>query len=120
MYRFLYFCILLKINITEERTMSTRNLSRITIDIRKEFHKKLKTRAAILGKSMRELVIEALELSQECLNSDHMPNKITIKAIKDAEKGKGLIRGKEAEKLTKKLGLKSARTHLLETFYKRY
>ncbi len=42
--------------------MSTKTtLSRMTIDLPKEDHKRLKAIAAILGKSMRELVLEAVE-----------------------------------------------------------
>jgi hypothetical protein len=36
-------------------------LSRMTIDLSKEEHKKLKAIAALMGKSMRELVIESLQ-----------------------------------------------------------
>jgi len=38
-----------------------KKLSRITLDIPQEDHKKLKTIAAVLGKSMRELIIESLQ-----------------------------------------------------------
>ena len=42
--------------------MATKNnLSRMTIDISKEEHRQLKAIAAMLGKSMRELVIESLK-----------------------------------------------------------
>lgn len=42
--------------------MSTKSeLSRITIDIPKEDHKRLKALAALEGKSMRELIIESIE-----------------------------------------------------------
>lgn len=42
--------------------MSTKNdLSRITIDIPKEDHKRLKALAALEGKSMREIIIESIE-----------------------------------------------------------
>jgi type I restriction-modification system DNA methylase subunit len=36
-------------------------LSRITIDLRKEDHKRLKALAALEGKSMRELILESIE-----------------------------------------------------------
>ncbi len=81
------------------------DLSRITIDIPKEAHRRLKSRAALLGKSMREVILEALELTEECLYSEHIPNKKTLKAIKDAEDGKGLVKGKKAEAFSKKFGL---------------
>ncbi len=79
-----------------------RELSRITIDIPKEDHKKLKAMAAILGKSMREIVIESIE---EHLYSSKTPNKTTLKAIADAHKGKGLTTAKDAEDLFEKLGI---------------
>ena len=86
--------------------MSTKiELSRITIDIPKMDHKRLKAMAALRGKSMRELVLEAIESIEECTLSSHLPNKKTIKAINDAKTEKNLIRGKAAIKASKKLGL---------------
>lgn len=41
--------------------MKKRNLSRITIDIPEEDHKDFKILAAILGKSMRDLVVESIQ-----------------------------------------------------------
>jgi antitoxin component of RelBE/YafQ-DinJ toxin-antitoxin module len=83
--------------------MSTKNeLSRITIDIPKLDHKKLKAMAAILGKSMQTIVRELIE---ECLKSSHYPNKTTIKAIKDAQAGKGLVKSDSLDDLFKKLGI---------------
>ncbi len=79
-----------------------KELSRITIDIPKEDHKKLKAMAAILGKCMREIVIESLK---EQLNGSKIPNKKTLKVIADAHKGKGLTTAKDAEDLFEKLGL---------------
>ncbi len=83
--------------------MITKNdLSRITIDIPKESHKKLKAMAAILGKSMREIVIESIE--KNLLNTKN-PNKKTLQAIKNVEKKKGLVKAKDASDLFKKLGI---------------
>lgn len=73
--------------------------------IPKETHRKLKSRAALLGKSMRELILESLEATEECLNSDHIPNKKTVQAIKDTQNKKGLIREKRAEAISKKLDI---------------
>jgi len=39
------------------------DLLRITLDIPKKIHRQLKARAAILGKSMRTIILEALELT---------------------------------------------------------
>ena len=81
--------------------MKTKNdLSRITIDIPKKNHKKLKTMAVFLGKSMRQLVIESIErylLKQ--------PNRKTLKAIKAVEKNKGLVNVKDTEDLFRKLDM---------------
>lgn len=85
-------------------TKATNNLSRITIDLSKEAHKKLKTQAAIQGRSMRELILEAIELIDDCPYS-HIPNAETLKSMEDTEKGIGLIQGKEADEISKKLGL---------------
>ncbi|MCX5922339.1 MAG: hypothetical protein NTX86_03355 [Candidatus Dependentiae bacterium] len=86
--------------------MKTRSdLSRITIDIPLIDHKRLKATAALLGKSMRELVLEAIESIEECALSDHIPNKKTLKSFKDIEEKKDLIKGKEAEAISKKLGI---------------
>jgi len=79
-------------------------LSRITIDIPKIDHQRLKAMAALRGKSMREIILEAIESIEECALSSHLPNKKTIKAIKDADSEKNLIKGKEALKASKKLG----------------
>ena len=83
--------------------MNTRNdLSRITIDIPKESHKRLKAMAAILGKSMREIIIESIE---EHLYGADSPNKDTLKTIEKVEKKKDLIEATDAEDLFKKLGI---------------
>jgi hypothetical protein len=80
--------------------MSARHeLSRITIDIPKVDHKKLKALAAVMGKSMRELVLESIASR---LQGGQVPNKKTKKAIADIEKGKGLIEVKDVEALFKK------------------
>ena len=80
------------------------DLSRIIIELPKEQHRKLKSRAAILGKSMREVILEALEATDVCLQSDHYPNKETQKSFKNIEEGKNLTEIGLSE-LTKKLGI---------------
>ena len=86
-------------------------LSRITIDIPTNLHKKFKALAAHEGKTMREMVVEYIsdQLStdhtiQECQLS-HIPNAKTRKAIENTKKGKNLVRAKDAKDLLKKLGL---------------
>jgi len=78
------------------------NLSRMTIDIPKEDHKRLKALAAVLGKSMRKIIIEWI---QENLYSSNTPNAKTLKAIKQVEQGENLIEGDNMEDLFKKMGI---------------
>lgn len=55
-------------------------LSRITIDMPKVMHKKLKAIAALNGKSMRDVVIEAVE---QFLHTSHKLNEETRRVIED-------------------------------------
>ncbi len=84
--------------------MSTKNhpLSRMTLDIPAEDHKRLKALAAVLGKSMREIVAEWIHGN---LYSENTPNAETLKAIENIEKGKDLIKSKDAEDMFRKLGI---------------
>jgi ribosomal 50S subunit-associated protein YjgA (DUF615 family) len=77
-------------------------LSRITIDISEKSHKRLKALAAILGKSMREIVVESIE---ERLSAAPVPNKETCAALRDAQQRKGLLEAKDAEDFFRKLGI---------------
>jgi len=71
--------------------MSKENLSRLTIDIPKKHHIKLKSIALITEKSMREIIIDAIEsIDLKCLNNKHLPNKETLKSIDNIKKGKNL------------------------------
>jgi hypothetical protein len=78
------------------------HLSRMTLDIPEEDHKRLKALAAVLGKSMRELVINWIH---EHLYSANVPNKATLKAIESVEKGHNLTEANDAEDLFRKLGI---------------
>ncbi len=79
-----------------------KELSRITIDIPVADHKRLKALAAILGKSMRDIVMDAIA---EYLSKVKIPNKKTLQAIVDMEEGKNLIHAEDAQDLFKKLGI---------------
>lgn len=86
--------------------MRTKNeLSRITIEIPKTEHKKLKARAAVLGKSMKEIILDLIKKNNECIYSDHKPNKETLKSLKNIEEGKNLTKIENLDALSKKLGL---------------
>lgn len=83
--------------------MSTRNtMSRMTIDIPAEDHRRLKALAAVLDKSMRELVADWIHGN---LYADNTPNAKTLKAIESFEKGKGIVQAKDAKDLFKKLDI---------------
>ncbi len=61
--------------------MSTKNeLSRITIDLPKEDHKKLKALAAITDKSMRDVVVE---LINDYINNVSAADKRVLKAMQN-------------------------------------
>lgn len=76
--------------------------SRMTIDVPKEDHKRLKALAALLGKSMREIISEWIH---EHLYSSNNPNAETLDAIKQIENGENLIESDNIEDLFKKLGI---------------
>jgi ParD-like antitoxin of type II ParDE toxin-antitoxin system len=78
------------------------HISRMTLDIPEEDHKRLKALAAILGKSMREIVANWIH---EHLYSANMPNKETLKAMESIEKGRDLVEADDAEDLFRKLGI---------------
>jgi predicted DNA-binding protein len=83
--------------------MSVRSdVSRMTIDIPKKSHKQLKALSVVLGKSMREIVIESIE---DYLHSVKLPNKETLKAIEAVENGTDIAKAKNLEDLFKKLGI---------------
>ena len=89
-----------------------RELSRITLDIPASIHKKFKSFAAKKGKSMREIMVDLIELQlslsskneEECPYS-HEPNAETKRSLENIEKGKNLVRAKDTKDLLKKLGL---------------
>lgn len=81
-------------------------ITRLTIDIPTNEHKKLKSIAALTGKSMKEVLLQALEyVDIECLTSDHIPNFETIKAIEKVQRGEDLVKAKDINDLFKKLGI---------------
>lgn len=82
--------------------MSHSKMCRMTIDVPAEDHTRLKALAAVLGMSMRELILGWM---QEHLYSSNSPNKETLNAIENIEKGKNLVEAKDAEDLFRKLGI---------------
>lgn len=86
------------------------NLSRLTADIPKEHHIKLKSIAVLTGKSIREILINAIDSIKledlECASSDHIPNKETQKRFEDVKNKKNIKEAEDLVDLLKKLGLK--------------
>jgi ribosomal 50S subunit-associated protein YjgA (DUF615 family) len=79
-----------------------KELSRITIDIPLANHRRLKALAAILGKSMRDIVVDSIEQHLEKIK---VPNKKTLEAIANIEAKKDLVEAKSIEDIFKKLGI---------------
>ena len=86
---------------THRNTESQTELSRLTIDISKKTHTRLKAMAALQGKSMREYVSDLIR--QAVYNK--VPNRETLKAIADVEKDKDLVKAKDAIDLFDKLDI---------------
>ncbi len=83
-------------------------MSRITIDIPTVDHKRLKAIAAILGKTMRDIVVISIEEHLHKVKlpgKEKKPNKKTLEAMRNIEEGKNLVEAKDAEDLFKKLGI---------------
>jgi hypothetical protein len=77
-------------------------MSRMTIDVPEEDNIRIKALAAVMGKSMRELIIEWIH---EHLYSKNSPNAQTLEAIKQIERGENLVHNDNIDDLFKKLGI---------------
>ena len=77
------------------------DFSRVTIDIPKADHKRLKAQAAIMGKSMKDIILEGINI----VLCNNIPNAETRKVIEEIEKGKGLKKSKSLDDLFDKLGI---------------
>ena len=78
------------------------NHTRITIDMPKDDHKRLKMMTAMLGISMREAICGWIHSN---LHQYDRPNEETLQAIEDIESGKDLFRCENLEELYMKLGI---------------
>ena len=83
-------------------------VSRITLDLPKDLHKKFKAFAASKGMSMREILANYIDRQLEAQPEEECPyrhtlSQKTIKAIKDSYNKKNLIECKDLEDLKKKL-----------------
>ena len=75
------------------------DLSRITIDIKRVDHKRLKALAAVLGKSMRELVSDSI---QDLLSDTRCFNEETIKTMEETTKRVDLVSAEDVDDLFEK------------------
>jgi len=75
---------------------------RMTIDMDKTVHKKLKTLAAMEGRSMREVVVE---LIHDLLREPRFLNDETLRAIDEVAKRRNLTSAENADDLFEKLGV---------------
>lgn len=88
------------------KIMNSKNeTTRLTIDIPKNVHKRLKTVSAVSGKSMKQILIDSFNAMNICLESEHIPNKVTEKAIKRSKEKKNLVKAEDMKDLFKKLGI---------------
>ncbi len=86
---------------THKDSGSQTDISRLTIDITKKTHKRLKAMAALQGKSMREYVSDLIKQAVY----KRIPNEETLKAIAETEEGKDLVEAEDALDLFDKLGI---------------
>lgn len=87
--------------------METKNTFRFTIDLPKEEHKRLKTMSALSGKSMRDIIVEALNTfykGQEYLHSNN-PNAETRQILDEIKRDEGLIKCNSLGDLFNKLDI---------------
>jgi hypothetical protein len=80
---------------------------RVSVDLPRDFHRKVKSFAAHQGKSMREIVLESLTRSMEeadilCLH-DHTPNERLERVLKNVAEDKNLVECKNIDDLFRKL-----------------
>lgn len=54
---------------------------------------------------MKDVILDMIKISEFCVESSHIPNKETVKSIKNIESGKNITEIKSLEALAKKFGL---------------
>jgi len=74
--------------------------ARLTIDLPKTEHRRLKMAASMMGTTMKELVIMSVEEFMQ-----RKPNKVTVRAIKQSEAGKNLKKFDSLDDLFEDLGI---------------
>lgn len=82
--------------------MATHDYTRMSIDVPKKEHRKLKVIAAMRGVSMKQIILEAL--SQK-LYSDNVPNAETERVLRESDEGKNLTTCKDFNDFRSQLGI---------------
>ena len=82
--------------------MATHDYTRMSIDVPKKEHRKLKVLAAMRGVSMKQIILEAL--SQE-LYSDNVPNAETERVMREADEGKNVTSFEDFNEMRSHLGI---------------
>lgn len=78
----------------------TAKTSRLTIDLPKADHKRLKMAASMMGTTMKSLILMSVEEFMQ-----RKPNKVTLKALKQSEAGKNLKKFNSLDDLFEDLGI---------------
>lgn len=89
--------------------MNTKSdLAQIILTLPKEEHKKFKSNVAAMGKTMKQVLLEAIESinKQECPYENLPFNKETESALKNILENKNLVKVKNVKELFKKAGIK--------------
>jgi hypothetical protein len=79
--------------------MSTKT-ARLIIDMPKSEHRRLKMAASIMGTTIKDLVLMSVDEFMQ-----KKPNKVTLKAIRQSETGKGLKKFKNLDQLFEDLNI---------------
>ena len=86
----------------KEQNMTMNKMFRMTIDMPREDHTRLKAISALKGITMRELILSSV---REKIQHATDGKEATIEAIKNAKEGKNLVECVDARDLFKKLGI---------------
>jgi len=90
--------------VRKEKFMTTKNITRLSIDLPSEDHKKLKMITTYLGLSIRDYVIQCV---YEHMKTDaaNVINKLTEKTFQKTDQNEDIIKANDASDLFKKLGI---------------
>jgi antitoxin component of RelBE/YafQ-DinJ toxin-antitoxin module len=73
--------------------------ARLTIDLPKAEHRRLKMAASMMGTTMKDLVLMSVDEFMQ-----RKPNKVTLKAMKQSEMGRGIKKFNNLDEMFEDLG----------------